>query len=416
MKKYLALLLVISTVFLAVSCIAENNSSAPEGSDVSVPNESSRPQKEEDEYSPIGSFTFGIRSDEGYRVLEYRGNDPIVKIPPEYQGLPVIGIASYAFSSGNAQIVYLPETITYIEENAFLGNKKIYKVVLNESLEVIGNRAFAGCTALKDITVPASVKEIGAEAFTGSGLESITLPENLETIPSYAFMFSKLKEIRLPSGLKNIGEGAFSYCYDLEKITLNNGLETISDSAFAASVIKEITIPATVKTINETVFSGCASLKKVYFEGDAPQDYSTETTQKFMYDVDYTVYYNEDAQGFTSPEWYGYTCLKVGESLPEEQPPQEEQPAIKQLDTYFPEEFFKNSRFNTGDAVFDISVSFEGEFDDEAVPKPGYVNFIDKDGIGQNWKLTVTVSENIKCFAFIEIDEGIAYRVGKVLY
>ena len=50
MKKYLALLLVISTVFLAVSCIAENNSSAPEGSDVSVPNESSRPQKEEDEY------------------------------------------------------------------------------------------------------------------------------------------------------------------------------------------------------------------------------------------------------------------------------------------------------------------------------------------------------------------------------
>ena len=72
MKKYLALLLVISTVFLAVSCIAENNSSAPEGSDVSVPNESSRPQKEEDEYSPIGSFTFGIRSDEGYIVLEYR--------------------------------------------------------------------------------------------------------------------------------------------------------------------------------------------------------------------------------------------------------------------------------------------------------------------------------------------------------
>ncbi|MBO7246508.1 MAG: leucine-rich repeat protein, partial [Clostridia bacterium] len=152
MKKYLALLLVISTIFLAVSCIAENNSSAPEGSDISLPNESSTPEKEEDEYSPIESFTFGIRSDEGYRVLEYRGNDPIVKIPPEYQGLPVIGIASYAFSSGNAQIVYLPETITYIEENAFWGNTKLEKVVLNESLEVIGNRAFAGCTALKDIT------------------------------------------------------------------------------------------------------------------------------------------------------------------------------------------------------------------------------------------------------------------------
>ncbi len=416
MKKYLALLLVISTVFLAVSCIAENNSSAPEGSDVSAPNESSRPQKEEDEYSPIESFTFGIRSDKGYRVLEYRGNDPIVKIPPEYQGLPVIGIASYAFSSGNAQIVYLPETITYIEENAFWGNQKIYKVVLNESLEVIGKRAFYGCSALKNLTVPASVKEIGSEAFSASGLESITLPENLETIPSYAFMLSKLKEISLPSGLKNIGDGAFSYCYELEKITLNSGLETIGNSAFAASVIKEITVPDTVKTINETVFSECTSLKDVYFEGDAPKDYSTDTTQKYTYNVEYTVYYNEGAEGFTSPEWYGYTCLKVGESLPVEQPPQEEQPAIKQLGTYFPEEFFEYSRFNTGDAVFDINVSTEGNFDDQAVPKPGYVNFIDKDGIGQNWKLAVTVSDNIKCFAFIEIDEGIAYRVGKVLY
>ncbi|MBQ5842911.1 MAG: leucine-rich repeat domain-containing protein [Clostridia bacterium] len=416
MKKYLALLLIISTVFLAVSCIAENNSSAPEGSDVSVPNESSRPQKEEDEYSPIESFTFGIRSDDGYRVLEYKGNDPIVKIPPEYQGLPVIGIASYAFSGGNAQIVYLPETITYIEENAFWGNQKIYKVVLNESLEVIGNRAFAGCTALKDITVPASIKEIGSEAFAGSGLENITLPENLETIPSYAFSQCKFKEFELPSGLKSIGMGAFGYCQELEKITLNSGLESLDYFAFTCTAIKEISIPDTVVSMNESVFAGCTSLKDVYFEGDAPKDYSTEMTQEYTFEVDYTVYYNEDAEGFTSPEWYGYTCLKVGESLPEEQPPQEEQPAIKQLDTYFPEEFFKNSRFNTGDAVFDISVSFEGEFDDEAVPKPGYVNFIDKDGIGQNWKLTVTVSENIKCFAFIEIDEGIAYRVGKVLY
>ena len=410
MKKYLALLLVISTVFLAVSCIAENNSSAPEGSDVSVPNESSTPEKEEDEYSPIGSFTFGIRSDEGYIVLEYKSRDPIAKIPPEYEGRPVIGIASYAFSGGNAQIVYLPETITHIDENAFYGNTKLEKVVLNESLEVIGKRAFYGCSALKNLTVPASVKEIGSEAFSASGLESITLPENLETIPSYAFMFSKLKEISLPSGIKNIEAGAFSYCYELEKITLNNGLETISDSAFIATAIKEITIPATVKTINETVFSGCASLKKVYFEGDAPLDYSTDTTQKYTYNVEYTVYYNEGAEGFTSPEWYGYKCQKVGETLPEEQP------AVNQLGTYFPEEFFEYSRNNTGDAVFDISTSVEGDFDDEAVPKPGYVNFIDKDSIGQNWKLTVTVSDNIKCFAFIEIDEGIAYRVGKVLY
>ncbi len=313
MKKYLALLLVISTIFLAVSCIAENNSSAPEESDVSVPNESSLPQKEEDEYSPIESFTFGIRSDEGYIVLEYKSRDPIAKIPNEYEGRPVIGIASYAFSSGNAQIVYLPETITHIDENAFYGNTKLEKVVLNDSLEVIGNRAFAGCTALKDITVPASVKEIGSEAFAGSGLESITLPENLETIPSYAFSQCKFKEFELPSGLKSIGMGAFGYCQELEKITLNSGLENLDYFAFIYTAIKEISIPDTVVSMNESVFTCCTSLKDVYFEGDAPKDYSTEMTQEYTFDVDYTVYYRDGAEGFTSPEWYGYKCQRAGE-------------------------------------------------------------------------------------------------------
>lgn len=309
MKKRLALLLVVSTIFLAVSCVAENNSSAPEDSEVSV--EDSKTEKTEDEYSPDGSFTFGIRSNEGYIVLEYKGNDPIVKIPPEHDGLPVIAIASYAFSGGNTKIVYFPETITRIEESAFYGNKNLYKVVLNESLEVIGDRAFSGCVALKDITIPNSVKEIGTEAFAGSGLESITLPENLETIPFYAFSSCKFKEFEVPSGVKSISMGAFAYCEELERITLNNGLESIDTFALINCDIKEITIPNTVVSMNETTFAECTSLTKVYFEGNAPQDYSTEMTKAYMYDVDYTVYYLDGAEGFTSPEWCGYECQQA---------------------------------------------------------------------------------------------------------
>lgn len=308
MKKITLFLLVTLMLALAVSCVSENNSSAPEGSDVSVPNKSSESEEESEivEYSPIGNFTFGIRSEEGYIVLEYKGNDPVVKIPPEYEGLPVIAIASYAFSGGNAQMVYLPETITCIEENAFDGNLKLEKVVLNESLEVIGKRAFFGCVALKNITLPNSVKEIGTEAFAYSGLESVILPEGLETISSYAFMFSKLQEINIPSSIKCIDNSAFSYCENLSKIILNSGLESIGHAAFGGTAIYEITIPNTVTSINEAVFAGCTSLKKVYFEGNAPQDYSTEKTQEYMHGVDYTVYYRDGAEGFTSPEWCGY--------------------------------------------------------------------------------------------------------------
>lgn len=313
MKKIALFLLVTLMLVLVVSCVSENNSSALEDSDRSVSNESSEPEEESEivEYSPIESFTFGIRSEEGYIVLEYKGNDPVVKIPPEHEGLPVIAIASYAFCDGNAQIVYLPETITCIEENAFDGNLKLEKVVLNESLEVIGNRAFFGCAALKNITLPNSVKEIGTEAFAYSGLESVRLPEKLEIIPSCAFMYSKLKEINIPSGIKSIDGGAFSYCQKLSKITLNSGLESIEHAAFGATIIAEITIPDTVTSINEAVFAGCTSLKKVYFEGNAPQDYSTEKTQEYMHGVDYTVYYRDGAEGFTSPKWYGYKTEKL---------------------------------------------------------------------------------------------------------
>ncbi len=71
---------------------------------------------------------------------------------------------------------------------------------------------------------------------------------------------------------------------------------------------------------------------------------------------------------------------------------------------------------NTGTAVFDINVTTSGSFDDEASEIEGYVNFIDHGNIGQNWKIEITVSDNIKSFSFIELDSSIALRVGETLY
>ena len=58
-------------------------------------------------------------------------------------------------------------------------------------------------------------------------------------------------------------------------------------------------------------FSGCVQLQKVKFDGDAPDFY--EHPEAEMYpelfkpiNTDYTVYYHQNANGFTFPEWYGY--------------------------------------------------------------------------------------------------------------
>ena len=50
-------------------------------------------------------------------------------------------------------------------------------------------------------------------------------------------------------------------------------------------------------------------LKKVIFLGNAPSTYKYSDPITGVWDpfnTDYTVYYTENAIGFTSPEWYGY--------------------------------------------------------------------------------------------------------------
>jgi hypothetical protein len=51
-------------------------------------------------------------------------------------------------------------------------------------------------------------------------------------------------------------------------------------------------------------------LEKIKFEGNAPATF--EYSDSIMgvwepYYVYFTVYYHEGAEGFTSPEWYGYS-------------------------------------------------------------------------------------------------------------
>ena len=60
----------------------------------------------------------------------------------------------------------------------------------------------------------------------------------------------------------------------------------------------------TVTEIYENSFN-TNTLKRMKFEGNAPQNFEiTDTSIEIQ--GDFTVYYHEGAEGFTSPKWYGY--------------------------------------------------------------------------------------------------------------
>ena len=71
----------------------------------------------------------------------------------------------------------LPEMITAIEEEAFMGCSFTH-IYIGESVKTIGARAFKDCTALVMISIPDTVTEIAQDAFDGCGSLTILCSEN----------------------------------------------------------------------------------------------------------------------------------------------------------------------------------------------------------------------------------------------
>ena len=106
----------------------------------------------------------------------------------------------------------LPDSITRIDKQAFLQNRKLERIKLPNNLVTIGMEAFGGCFALKEITIPDSVTTIGDKAFRNStGVTTIKMSKNIVSIGVEAFTFAQITEITLPVTIKSIGSDIFKY-------------------------------------------------------------------------------------------------------------------------------------------------------------------------------------------------------------
>ena len=159
-----------------------------------------------------GEYTFRLYED--YAVLnDYEGEDEILEVPSEIQGLPVTKIGGKAF-----------------EANAFKSPLKELK--LPDTITVLGNYAFTGCGNLEKITLPAKLSEISYGAFQNTmSLKKIEIPESVTKIGKYAFKGSGLEKFQISSKITEIGAGAFSSCDNLQELTVDssNRFYTVQD-------------------------------------------------------------------------------------------------------------------------------------------------------------------------------------------
>ena len=232
-------------------------------------------------------------------------------------------ILLFAGTVAFADTVKLPAELQTIEEYAFYGDEKLSEVVLPEKLESIGNMAFAQ-SSVSRIYLPASISFIDDTAFDGcTGLvgygpdntvasrffdrapnlvferqispladftfeaidgqscklvgyqgtdSAVVIPEenadglSVTTIGMQAFQNSSIVSVVVPQTVKTIEESAFFNCNRLKEVTLPEGIETIGIQAFyLCRSLEKIEIPDTVTTMGAVCFGGCFSLKELHY-------------------------------------------------------------------------------------------------------------------------------------------------------
>lgn len=220
MKKLLALILAILLCLSATLLVACDDTSDSDPSDTSGENNDVTEQ-------PKGELKFTLNDDKASYMLSGIGSctDTEIKIPAEYNGLPVTSIGEYAF----------------------YGRTELTSVTIPDSVTRIGSRAFDGCSRLESITIPDSVTSIGYGSF---------------------YYCTKLTSVTLGNGLTSIGGFAFSYCTRLTSITIGENVTSISNSAFYGCVgLTEATIGKAVTSIGHNAFEGCPKLTTINYSG-----------------------------------------------------------------------------------------------------------------------------------------------------
>ena len=253
--------------------------------------------------TPITSegLIFTLKSDDTYEVTGYTGTDLIISLQEVYNGKAVTSIGNSAFGGKDITKLTMPDSITSIEERAFMDCTQLVEIILSTNLTFIGKQAFSDCQSLVSIDIPNLVTDIADHTFMRCyDLTTISLPSSLLSIGESVFWDCRsLVEIEIPENLISIGDEAFGRCPALTAINVDP-LNTVYSSVdgvlyditgtsllrypagkqgmavFGADVTKigsfafggysasTISIPNTVTAIDERAFSDNDQLRAIY--------------------------------------------------------------------------------------------------------------------------------------------------------
>ena len=141
----------------------------------------------------------------------------------------------------------IPNTISTIGNNAFVGCSRMTSVDIPNSVTSIGDAVFSGCSSLTAVDIPGSVRSIGRSAFKNC---------------------TGLTAVEIGNSVTSIGNSAFLDCPNLETVYFNaTNCTNCGNSSYPAfpSTLKNVTIGSNVKKISDIAFNNCTELVRVAY-------------------------------------------------------------------------------------------------------------------------------------------------------
>ena len=163
---------------------------------------------------------------------------------------------NYKINGASINNLVIPNSITKIGDNAFLGNNIKY-VTLSSKLEEIGKNAFAN-NKIEAVSLPSSLKIVKENAFYNNDIKNITIPRKLTDIEKNAFSKNNIEIVNLYSNIKtDYSKGNNIFSNNEKDIVLNvqEGVKKIPDYAFYNSKITRIFLPTTLEEIGKESFA-----------------------------------------------------------------------------------------------------------------------------------------------------------------
>ena len=200
-----------------------------------------------------------VKEGNAYTVTDMEGEETVVVIPAEHDGLPVTKIqgeyGTGAFARKAITSVTIPDSIEEIGQNSFNNCNALTTINISTTsqLKKIGNNAFSGNSSLKEIYLPVGMTDLGNSVFNNCGAIERFIVADGNTA------YSSLNDHLVEKSTSTLIRGA-------NNEVIPDGVEIIASAAFRKSTVTMLNIPNSVLKIENYVIQDSA-VEEIIFRG-----------------------------------------------------------------------------------------------------------------------------------------------------